>query len=146
MTTKPDPVVPAACHCRRVTFEVALPDGALAAAHRCDCSFCRMRGAVTIGVPRDALRITGGEEALAEYRFNTGTARHYFCSGCGIYTHHRRRSNPNEFGVNVACLEGVSPFDFACVPVGDGVHHPSDTGAAPRLAGVLTYEPANDGG
>jgi hypothetical protein len=127
-----------------VRFEVALQDDALAAVHRCDCSFCRMRGAVTIGVPQTALRITQGEDALTEYRFNTGTARHYFCSGCGIYTHHRRRSNPTEFGVNVACLEGVSPFDFHRVPVGDGVHHPSDTGAAPRLAGVLTYEAFED--
>jgi hypothetical protein len=32
----------------------------------------------------------------------------------------------------------LSPFDFEEVPVGDGVHHPSDTGKA-RQAGVLKF-------
>ena len=48
-----------------------------------------------------------GADKLATYRFNTITAEHHFCSVCGIYTHHKRRSNPNELGINVACLEGV---------------------------------------
>ncbi len=78
---------------------------------------------------------------MTEYRFNTGVARHWFCSRCGIYTHHRRRSNPNEYGVNAACLEGVSPFDFAEVPVNDGRHHPSDTGVRDAVVGVLRFIP-----
>jgi hypothetical protein len=121
-------------------MEVALSDG-LASARRCDCSFCRMRGAVAVSAPLDGLRILSGAEALTEYRFNTGAARHFFCSRCGIYTHHQRRSDPTQFGVNAACIEGVSPFDFAEVPVMDGVHHPSD-GAPERLAGVLRFAPA----
>lgn len=135
-------IVQAACHCRSVRFEVTLSDG-LNSARRCDCSLCAMRGAVMVSADLGGVRIIAGEEALAEYRFNTRIARHYFCSSCGIYTHHQRRSNPREFGVNAACIEGVSPFDFAVVPVGDGVHHPSD-GAKPRLAGVLRYEAAED--
>lgn len=140
-----DRVVQAACHCGRVRFEVTLSDG-LETARRCDCSFCRMRGAVAVTAELGGVRILAGEEALSEYRFGTGTARHYFCSACGIYTHHQRRSNPGQFGVNAACLAGVSPFDFAEVPVTDGVHHQSDMGpgAKPRLAGVLRYEPAKD--
>lgn len=39
---------------------------------------------------------------------------------------HQRRSNPNEYGVNVACFDNVSPFDFPEVTVMDGVNHPSD--------------------
>lgn len=97
-----------------------------------------MRGAVAVTAPLGGLRITAGEDALTLYRFNTGTAKHYFCSKCGIYTHHQRRSNPNEYGVNVACLEGLSPFDFDEVPVGDGIHHPSD-GGPPRQAGMLKF-------
>jgi hypothetical protein len=136
-------IVQAACHCGRVRFEVALTEG-LKTALRCDCSFCRMRGAVAVSAGR--VRIVSGEEALAEYQFNTKTAKHHFCSVCGIYTHHKRRSNPREFGVNVACIEGVSPFDFPEVPVTDGVHHLSDAGpgAQARLAGVLRYEAADD--
>ncbi|MES2854724.1 MAG: GFA family protein, partial [Bdellovibrionota bacterium] len=40
--------------------------------------------------------------------------------------HHQRRSNPNEYGFNVGCLEGVNPFEFGEIPVMDGVNHPSD--------------------
>lgn len=131
-----------ACHCGGVRFRVRLSNG-LRAPRRCTCSMCRMRGAVAVTAKLGDLTITSGEALLTEYRFNTGTARHYFCSRCGIYTHHQRRSNPNEYGVNVACLEGVSPFDFAEVLVGDGVNHPSD-GAPPRMAGVLRFEPSVD--
>jgi hypothetical protein len=129
-----------ACHCGVVRFEVDLPDG-LDKPRRCTCSICRMRGAVAVTAKLDGFRILEGEDRLTEYRFNTGEARHYFCSRCGIYTHHQRRSHPDEYGVNVACLEGVSPFDFREVPVGDGVHHPNDTGGVSRLAGVLRFEP-----
>lgn len=138
-------VVQAACHCRRIRFEVVLSDG-LSTAMRCDCSFCRMRGAVAVSAELEGLRIIAGEDVLAEYQFGTRTAKHYFCSVCGIYTHHRRRSNPRQFGVNAACIEGVSPFDFTEIPVTDGVHHTSDMGpnAKPRQAGVLRFEPAED--
>jgi hypothetical protein len=80
-----------------------------------------------------------GEEALTGYRFNTGVAQHYFCSRCGIYTHHRRRSNPSQYGVNVACLKGVSPFDFTDVPVIDGVNHPADHGRGHEIIGHMRF-------
>jgi hypothetical protein len=104
-----------------------------------------MRGAIAVSADLDDIRIVAGGDRLTEYRFNTGAARHFFCSTCGIYTHHQRRSNPREYGVNVACIEGVSPFDFAEVPVLDGVHHPNDLppGAKPRLAGRLRFEPGD---
>ena len=126
-----------ACHCGAVRFRVRLLDG-LRSPRRCDCSLCRMRGAVAVSARVGDVVVTQGRDALTEYRFDTGVARHYFCSRCGIYTFHRRRSNPAECGVNVACLAGVSPFDFAEVPVNDGVDHPSD-GAEPRLSGRLLF-------
>tara|TARA_R110002072_G_scaffold269868_2_gene429383 strand:- start:114511 stop:114762 length:252 start_codon:yes stop_codon:yes gene_type:complete len=72
------------------------------------------------------IRILKGEDKLTLYQFNTCVARHYFCSVCGIYTHHQRRSDPDEYGFNVACLEGVNPRDLGDVPMMDGVNHPSD--------------------
>ena len=131
-----DPIE-AACHCGAVRFTVRLSDG-LRTARRCDCSFCAARGAVAVSAPLDGVTFTRGEANLTEYRWGTGAARHYFCSICGIYTHHRRRSDPNELGVNVACLEGHSPFDFDAVIVNDGIDHPSDGGGGE--AGVLRYE------
>ena len=129
-----------ACHCGAVRFTVELPDEPRGA--RCDCSICAMKGAVTVGTPLDGLEVTEGEDLLTLYRFNTGTAQHWFCRTCGIYTHHRRRSNPDEFGVNVACLVDVSPFDFEEVVVTDGIAHPSDSGQISRVAGVLRYFPS----
>lgn len=126
-----------ACHCGTVRFRVKLSDG-LRSARRCDCSYCRMRGAIAVSADLDGIEILRGSEQLALYQFGTMAARHYFCSICGIYTHHQRRSNPRQFGVNVACLDGISPFDFAQVPVNDGVNHPSDGGGG--TAGVLRFE------
>ncbi|MCR8723020.1 GFA family protein [Frigidibacter sp. SLM-1] len=115
----------AACHCGAVRFEVTLSEG-FASARRCDCSFCRRRGAIAVSAPLDGVRIVQGAENLATYSFGTHVAQHHFCKTCGIYTHHRRRSNPDEFGVNVACIEGVNPRDLGEVVWNDGVNHPSD--------------------
>lgn len=129
-----------ACHCGAVRFRVRLSDG-LAGARRCNCSLCRMRGAVAVSAQVGDLEITRGQDVLSEYRFNTGVARHFFCAVCGIYTHHQRRSNPDQYGVNLACLAGLSPFDLAEVPVLDGVNHPRDGGGG--IAGVLRFEPSS---
>lgn len=131
-----------ACHCGAVRFTVELSNG-LASARRCTCSMCRMRGALAVTAKLDGLTITQGADKLAAYRFNTRTAEHHFCTNCGIYTHHKRRSNPNELGVNVACLEGLSPFDFREIVVFDGDRHPADNAAHKTyVAGTLTFTPA----
>lgn len=134
-----DEVREGGCHCGAVRLRVRLSDG-LARPRRCTCSYCRMRGAVAVSAAYGDIEILRGADALATYRFNTLTAEHHFCSICGIYTHHRRRSNPNQYGVNVACFDGVSPFDFAEVLVYDGERHPSDDPEGrSRKAGVLRF-------
>ena len=145
-TRSADPVtLKGSCHCGAVQFDVTLTEG-FASARRCTCSICRMRGAVAVtSTPADFL-VTSGQEKLATYRFNTKSAEHHFCSNCGIYTHHKRRSNPNQLGVNVACLHGVSPFDFEEIVVYDGERHPGDNPTHTTYsAGVLRFEPASDG-
>ena len=133
--------VDGACHCGGVRFRVKLADG-LRSARRCTCSYCRMRGAVAVTARVGELEVTQGQDLLATYTFNTGVAQHHFCTRCGIYTHHRRRSNPDEYGVNAACL-GVSPFDFEEVLVTDGVNHPCDVGPGRSgVVGVLRFIPA----
>ncbi|WP_322864932.1 GFA family protein [Aquicoccus sp. G2-2] len=113
------------CHCGAVELEVA-PSVPFSAARHCDCSFCRRRAAATVTVPLDALRIVKGEDALTLYQWGTKTAQHYFCKTCGCYTHHRRRSNPTEYGVNLGAIDGVNPRDFEPLRWADGVNHPSD--------------------
>ncbi len=117
--------VTARCHCGAVRLRVRLLDG-LNTARRCDCSFCARRGAVAVTALVEDVEILQGKEVLSEYVWGTGTARHWFCSVCGIYTHHRRRSNPAEMGVNAACIDGVNIPALDPVPWTDGKSHPSD--------------------
>jgi hypothetical protein len=102
-----------------------------------------MRGAVALTSTPEDFAILVGEENLATYRFNTRVAEHHFCKTCGIYTHHRRRSNPDQFGVNAACLEGISPFDFREVVVMDGERHSrDDPEGRTYVAGRLIFQPS----
>ena len=107
------------CHCGAVQFEIDTPNG-LVDPRRCNCSLCKRKGAIMASVPLSGLRVTAGEDALRVYTWNSHTAKHYFCGTCGIYTHHQRRSNPNEYGVNVACLDGVDPNALGDIGLGDG--------------------------
>jgi len=115
----------ASCHCGAVLFELNLTNG-LEDVRRCDCSLCLRRGAIVASVPLSEIKIVKGQENLRLYQFNTQTAKHYFCGTCGIYTHHQRRSNPEQYGFNVACLEGINPLKIKGVATYDGVHHPAD--------------------
>jgi len=113
------------CHCGNVEFEVDLPNG-FEELSRCNCSICARRGAVVTAVALSAFRISRGANKLSLYQFNTETAEHYFCSTCGIYTHHKRRSNPDQYAINVACIKGVDPSEFGHVSTTDGINHSCD--------------------
>ncbi|QSX42369.1 GFA family protein [Shewanella cyperi] len=123
--TEINPLHRASCHCGAVELELTLPFG-VENPRRCDCSICRRKGAIVASVKLDGIRIIKGAEVLKLYQFNTMTAKHYFCSICGVYTHHQRRSNPEEYGYNLGCLEGVNPFDLGDVVTNDGINHPAD--------------------
>lgn len=104
------------CHCGAVRFEVEAP--ARIAALDCNCSICRMTGFLHLIVPAARFRLLGGNEALSEYAFNTGTAKHRFCRICGIKSFYVPRSNPDGIDVNVRCLDratieavDIAPFD-----------------------------------
>lgn len=113
------------CHCGAVVLDLELPDG-IVNPRRCDCSICRRRGAIVASVPLSAVAIVQGQDALKLYQFNTMVAKHYFCSRCGTYTHHQRRSFPDQYGYNVGCLDGINPFQLEAVVVHDGIDHPAD--------------------
>ena len=104
------------CHCGAVAFEVDAP--ADLAVTDCNCSICRMTGFLHLIVPRNRFRLLKGEADLAEYRFNTGTARHRFCRHCGIKSFYVPRSHPDGYSVHLRCLAPgtvrsvrISPFD-----------------------------------
>ena len=114
------------CHCEKVELEVNIPDEGFKKLMRCNCSLCKKKGVIMTPIPREELKVVKGEDVLKLYQYHTKVAKHYFCSNCGIYTHHVMRSNPNMYGINVACLEGVRPFELDNVVINDGENHPLD--------------------
>jgi hypothetical protein len=104
------------CHCGRVRFEVTAP------AHLdvtdCNCSICRKAGYLHLIVPADRFVLISGRDDLTTYTFNTGAAKHTFCSHCGVKSFYVPRSHPDGVSVNVRCLDdgtvlsmNVKPFD-----------------------------------
>jgi hypothetical protein len=91
------------CHCGRVRFEVRA--AAVIEVLDCNCSICSMTGFLHLIVPAAQFRLLRGEDVLACYQFNTGTARHLFCSVCGIKPYYVPRSHPDGFSVNARCLD-----------------------------------------
>ncbi|MEA3181576.1 MAG: hypothetical protein QOI59_5099 [Gammaproteobacteria bacterium] len=94
------------CHCGAVAFEVEAP--AKIVASDCNCSICRMSGYLHLIVPRSRFHLLQGADALTEYKFNTGTARHLFCGRCGVKSFYVPRSNPDGYSVNVRCLDSAT--------------------------------------
>jgi hypothetical protein len=101
------------CHCGRVRFEVDAPARLQVA--ECNCSICSKSGFLHLIVPKSQFRLLRGEEALTTYTFNTGTAKHLFCSTCGVKSFYVPRSHPDGYSVNARCLDPgtVEAMDIA---------------------------------
>ena len=91
------------CHCGRVRFEVSAP--ARIEVSECNCSICSKSGYLHLIVPADRFSLLSDREALSTYTFNTHTAKHLFCSVCGIKSFYVPRSHPDGFSVNARCLD-----------------------------------------
>ena len=83
-----------ACHCGAVQFQI---DSEITDVYTCDCSLCAKKNALMTTVPEDKFVLLSGETALSLYQWNTKVARNYFCSMCGIYPFHRKRSMPDHY-------------------------------------------------
>ena len=113
------------CHCGAIEADVNVPknfDKIL----RCNCSLCKRKGALMSMVKNEDFKIIKGEDKLKIYQFHTRVAKHYFCSNCGIHTHHRSRMTPTKYVVNLSCIEGVKIEDYADAPYFNGRDHPKD--------------------
>ena len=101
------------CHCGRVRFEVTAP--ARLQVSDCDCSICSKSGYLHLIVPKSRFRILSGEDWLTTYEFNTRTAKHLFCSACGIKSFYVPRSYPEGYSVNARCLDEGTVEDMTVV-------------------------------
>ena len=113
------------CHCGAVEAEINVAEN-LEKILRCNCSLCKRRGTVMSMVKNEDFKIIKGAEKLKLYQFHTKVAKHYFCSTCGIYTHHNPRSNPAMTGFNLGCIDEIDTFNLKNVAVNDGQNHPLD--------------------
>jgi len=114
------------CHCGAVRFECELD--AAAETSRCSCSICAKGRFWKTIARKDAFRLVKGADMVTEYGFGSGTIRHCFCRRCGIKPF--GRGNMEALGgvfyaVNVACLDGDAPLQFAVreIVFQDGAHN-----------------------
>ena len=106
------------CHCGAVRFRVTVDQHE---ASDCNCSICKKKGFLHLIVPPERFTLLSGEDVLTTYTFNTGTAQHTFCRICGIHPFYRPRSHPDQFDVNVRCLDSDAISQFQILPF-DGVN------------------------
>ena len=91
------------CHCGRVRFEVIAP--ARIEVTDCDCSICSKLGYLHLIVPANRFKLVSGADSLTTYTWNTRTAKHHFCSVCGVKSFYVPRSHPDGYSVNARCLD-----------------------------------------
>ena len=113
------------CHCGEVEAEINIT-GNLEKVLRCNCSMCKRKGTIMSMDKNENFKITKGKDKLKIYQFHTKVAKHFFCSNCGIYTHHNPRSNPALTGFNLGCIDEVNIFELKDISVNDGLNHPLD--------------------
>ena len=113
------------CHCGEVEAEINIQKN-IEKILRCNCSICKRKGAIMSMVKNEDFKIIKGEDKLKLYQFHSKIAKHFFCSNCGIYTHHNPRSNPAMTGFNLGCIDNINTFKFDKIIVNDGQNHPLD--------------------
>ena len=113
------------CHCGAIEANINVTEN-LEKILRCNCSLCKRKGSIMSMVKNENFKITKGKDKLKLYQFHTKVAKHYFCSVCGIYTHHNPRSNPAMTGFNLGCLDDINTFELKEIFINDGHNHPLD--------------------
>ena len=109
------------CHCNSVEIELNLQKD-LEDLTRCNCSLCKRRGSIMAAVKLKDLKIIKGKEKLSLYKFGRKQhAEHFFCSICGIYTHHQSYTKPENYEFNVACIDSIDSFKLKDIPIYDGI-------------------------
>ena len=114
------------CHCGCIEAEIKVPINELAKIVKCNCSICKRKNATMGMVKNEDFKIIKGEDKLKLYQFHTKVAKHYFCSECGIYTHHHPRSAPTMTGFNLGCVDEVDVANLKDITLIDGQNHPMD--------------------
>jgi hypothetical protein len=102
------------CHCGAVRFEVIAP--ASLEVSDCNCSICSKVGFLHLIVPATQFKLLSGGDSLTTYTFNTGVAKHLFCSICGVKSFYIPRSHPDGISVNARCIDAGSIESMSVTP------------------------------
>jgi hypothetical protein len=101
-----------ACHCGALTLCFCTALGSAEWFIRaCQCSFCRLHGALTTSDPAGRLSFsTSGSDVLQRYRFGARTADFLICRFCGVYIGAAIDADGARFGLlNVRALRPMPP-------------------------------------
>ena len=114
------------CHCGAVKLLMYF-DLKEAKIEKCNCSMCSRKFAAYVFVDVAELKVDDKSKSLKYYSFHTCQAKHFFCSICGIHTHHLMRVDPTKYAVNLACLENIKIEDYQHIVYWNGREHPNDS-------------------
>ena len=89
------------CHCGAVRYRVTVRE---AKAVECNCSICSKKGFIHVIVDEADFNLVRGHDNLTTYTFGTHTAKHHFCTTCGIHSFYRPRSHPDAIDVNLRSI------------------------------------------
>ena len=103
------------CHCGRVRG-VVIGSKSLRVSE-CNCSICSKAGYLHLVVPAAQFRLLSGNDTLKTYSFNTHTAKHLFCSVCGIKSFYVPRSHPDGISVNARCIDSGTIEELTVTPL-----------------------------
>lgn len=90
------------CHCGAIVFTINVPRRIDAI--ECNCSICKKTGYLHYHIKHSDFNLLQGEDKLTEYRFNSKKAFHYFCKICGVKSFYKPRSHPNDYSINLRCV------------------------------------------
>lgn len=107
------------CHCGRVRFRARVDLDLLS---QCSCTVCVKKGILHLPVFPADFQLLRGKDALTVYIFETGVARHPFCSHCGMHPFYVPRSQPDKVSVNARCLDGIDGPSLRSTRFFDGKH------------------------
>ena len=100
------------CHCGAISF--LFEHDEIREGVRCNCSLCKRKAAVMspFTIKPEALNIDVKDENLGCYQFGSKIARHYYCKRCGIYPFHQTLRAPDEYRVNLGCIDDIDIFEL----------------------------------
>ena len=86
------------CHCNAIIFEFYCKTEINLI--QCNCSICIHTNYLHLIVPHENFKLLKGDNVISTYQFNSKSAKHFFCSICGIKSFYQPRSHKNSYSIN----------------------------------------------